>query len=99
MSSEIWTIGEGRKTLWENAPERAARMAYLQVLAMWHRQVEEGLYTGIPYLFDDRFRWGDDEEEDETPTMPSRPGRVERDESAGMWLVPGKIRTIYEAAA
>ena len=100
MRTEIWEIGEGREQLWKNHPARAARLAYLQVVALWHRQVEEGAYHGIPNLCGERYCWGERDEPDEAAaTLPSRPVDFRRDESAGAWLIPGRIRRVYEGAA
>ena len=93
---EIWEVDEQRAALWQSDPHRAAMLAYLDVVALWHEQVEQGMYWGIPALHrlpTDSYPVA------ERSTQRSRPARYTRDDSAGQWLVPGEVRERWLAAA
>ena len=95
---DIWECDDERTALWAADPGRAAMLAYLEVIAVWHEQVEAGIYWGVPALH----RLPSTETSvlrAEPSTMRSRPSRYVRDDSAGHYVVPGQVRRLWQAAA
>lgn len=98
----IWDIDTDRSRLWSEDPKRAAMLAYLEVIALWHEQVEDGIYWGIPALH--RVANAEDQETREVlafepSTMRSRPAQYTPDESASEYVVPVEVRERWQAAA
>lgn len=50
MAKQIWDTDAQQQDLWQQDPARAARMAYLELMLLWHDQVEQGDFKGIPAL-------------------------------------------------
>lgn len=99
--NEIWNIDEDRGDLWESNSSRAALLAYLEVVALWHDQVEAGIYWGIPALhrLPQQKPRPSNVLEFEPSTQRSRPIRYTRDSSAGEFVVPVEIMQKWAAAA
>ena len=97
---EIWECDGERTELWASDSSRAAMLAYLEVLALWHEQVTAGIYWGVPALH--RLPTRDSKNnllEFEPSTLRSRPARYNRDESAGSYTVPAEVRSRWLAVA
>ena len=102
QNEDIWNIDSERQALWSENPRRAAMLAYLEVVALWHDQVEQGIYWGVPALH----RLAKPEQAAtrevlafEPSTLRSRPHRYSRDESASEYVVPVEIRERWLRAA
>lgn len=94
---EIWACDKEREDLWGAEPTRAAMLAYLEVVSLWHEQVEAGTYRGIPALH--RVPESSKLIEFEPSTQRSRPVRYQRDDSAGHWRVPDEVKQRFLVAA
>ena len=96
---EIWSGDEDREDLWTQDPERAALLAYLDVVALWHEQVTEGVYRGVPAMHTLPAGQPNRSAKRECATSRSRPARFTRDDSAGQWVVPREVRSRWLASA
>lgn len=96
---EIWDCDAQRLEVWEENPARAAMLAYLEVVSLWHEQVERGVYLGVPALHRLPAPAADRHGVAEPSTLRSRPSRYMPDQSAGHYVVPGQIRQRFLAAA
>lgn len=99
-NEQIWDCDDERLERWGDEPERAAMLAYLEVVALWHEQVEAGIYRGIPALhrLPAPAKSGDILEA-EPSTLRSRPPRYTPDDSAGHWIVPPEVQERWLVAA
>ncbi len=93
--SDIFDVDADRANLWLTDPERAAKLAYLDIVGLWHDQVEAGMYGGVPAVHRLPVLVADDG----ASTQRSRPAQYTRDTSAGQWVVPGEIRRRWLAVA
>ena len=98
-ATEIWACDDDRQQLWADDPGRAAFLAYLEVVALWHEQVVDGVYWGIPALHRLPSRPQPVSNSYECSTMRSRPPCYTRDSSAGQFEVPSEVRERWLAAA
>ena len=39
---------EDRTDLWEANPSLAAKLAFLEIVAIWEKQTEDGIFPGLP---------------------------------------------------
>lgn len=92
MSKQIWNTDESQQDLWATDPARAARIAYFEVMMLWHDQVESGQYGGVP-VFDET----SPHHESEQNTVRSRPPRHTPDAAASEWEVPAELRVRFGA--
>ena len=95
----IWNCEDERNELWSSDPRRAAFLTYLEVVAHWHQQVEEGTCQGVPAMH--RLPSSPECSSDsfDLCTQRSRPVRYTRDSSAGQWTVPNEVRERWLDAA
>lgn len=96
---EVWHCDDDREDLWETDPERAARLAYVEMVGLWDKQVEQGEYRGVPNFNAPKYDASIVELRGEDRTTPSTPRRVTPDSSAGMWMVPGRVRERWNDVA
>ena len=95
---EIWNCDAERAQLWTEDPQRAAMLAYLEVLSLWHEQVECGVYLGIPAMHrlpDDATR----ELRQESQTTPSGVVNPMAKTPAMGHVVPLAVHRVWLAAA
>lgn len=74
------------QTLWDTDPERAAKLAFMEVMCEWHGQAERGEFDGVPAF-------------DLYPLEKTAPRRaIVRDTGAGVHAVPEAVRRIWAAS-
>lgn len=100
MKNEIWEANDDRADLWETAPDRAARRAYLELVMMWAAQVEEGQYRGIPcpHRLSKKRDRGAGERGDQSPDPPRESGFT-RDSAGGAYRIPAEVLMRWKQAA
>lgn len=98
---EIWSCTEDRERLWQTDPARAARLAYLEVLAAWYEQVEGGSYRGVPavHKLPARAEAAASVSPEPQNVVRLRPPQYTPDASAREYCVPVEIRRRFETAA
>jgi hypothetical protein len=71
--------------LWETNPEKAAKLAFLELQMLWETQVDEGQYLGIPCF-------------DQSPTNdhPAYRTPVTPDSKAGFHCVPTAVSNAFQ---
>lgn len=70
--------------LWETNPEKAAKLAFLELQMLWENQVDEGHYEGIP-CFD----------RSESTQHPAYHTPVTPDSKAGFHRVPTAVSDAF----
>ncbi len=73
------------QTLWDTDPERAAKMAFMEIMCEWHAQAERGEFDGVPAfeLYP--------QDLEKTAFRPV----IVRDTGAGIYAVPDAVRRMW----